>query len=100
MTPVGPVGRLGAWTASHFRAVLVAWIVLAVGLGVLRPTRRDGALRRRLGGVGLSSRCRRAQLIDRNFGGQSSAALMVVVHSPTATVGRPAVRRRRSTASP
>ena len=37
MTTVGPVGRLGAWTADHFRAVLVAWIVVAVGLGVLAP---------------------------------------------------------------
>ena len=30
------------------------------------------------------------ELIDQNFGGQSSAALMVVVHSPTAKVGDPA----------
>jgi hypothetical protein len=30
MTAVGPIGRLGGWTATHFRSVLVAWIVAAV----------------------------------------------------------------------
>ena len=37
MTALGPVGRLGAWTADHFRSVLVAWLVVAVALGVLAP---------------------------------------------------------------
>ncbi len=88
MTTVGPMGRLGAWTAGHFRAVLVAWIVLAVGLGVLAPR-----VEHALSGAGWeasgSQSVQARELIDQNFGGQSSAALMVVVHSPSATVGRP-----------
>ncbi len=88
MTPVGPVGRLGAWAADHFRAVLVAWIVIAVGLGVLAPR-----VEHALSGAGWeasgSQSVEARNLIDANFGGQSSAALMVVVHSPDATVGDP-----------
>jgi RND superfamily putative drug exporter len=34
---VGPIGRLGRWTATHFRTVLAVWALLAVGLGVLAP---------------------------------------------------------------
>ena len=37
MTQLGPIGRLGRWTATHFRVVLAAWLVVAVGLGVLAP---------------------------------------------------------------
>jgi RND superfamily putative drug exporter len=38
MTPtVGPLGRLGAWTASHVRIVVIGWVVIAVGLGVFAP---------------------------------------------------------------
>jgi RND superfamily putative drug exporter len=89
MTAVGPMGRLGAWTADHFRAVLVAWIVLAVGLGVFAPR-----VEHALSGAGWeasgSQSVEARKLIDESFGGQSSAALMVVVHSPTATVGEPA----------
>ena len=90
MTAVGPVGRLGAWTADHFRAVLVAWIVVAVGLGVLAPrveTALSGAGWEASGSQSVQAR----DLINRHFGGQSSAALMVVVHSPSAKVGDPAV---------
>jgi len=89
MTAVGPMGRLGSWTADHFRAVLVAWLVLAVGLGLLAPR-----VEHALSGAGWeatgSQSVQARELIDRNFGGQSSAALMVVVHSPSAKVGDPA----------
>ena len=88
MTTVGPVGRLGAWTADHFRAVLVAWIVVAVGLGVLAPrveTALSGAGWEASGSQSVQAR----NLIERNFGGQSSAALMVVVQAPTLQVGDP-----------
>ncbi len=89
MTTVGPMGRLGAWTADHFRVVLIAWLVLAVGLGVLAPR-----VEHALSGAGWeasgSQSVQARTLIDQNFGGQSSAALMVVVHSPSAKVGDPA----------
>ena len=88
MTTVGPIGRLGAWTTDHFRAVLVAWIVVAVGLGVLAPrveTALSGAGWEASGSQSVQARA----LIDEHFGGQSSAALMVVVHSSAARVGDP-----------
>ena len=34
---VGPLGRLGGWTAGHVRTVAVAWIVAAVALGAFAP---------------------------------------------------------------
>jgi RND superfamily putative drug exporter len=34
---VGPVGRLGAWTADHIRFVAVAWAVIAVAFGFFAP---------------------------------------------------------------
>ena len=56
---VGPIGRLGRYTATHFRVVLVGWIVTAVVLGSSprrsRPRcpgpagRRPGRSPRRLG---------------------------------------------------
>ena len=91
MTSLGPIGRLGAWMADHFRAVLVAWLVLAVGLGVLAPrveTALSGAGWEASGSQSVQAR----ELIDANFGGQSSAALMVVVHSPDARIGDPKFR--------
>ena len=33
---VGPVGRLGRYTATHFRLVLAGWLVVAVVLGFFR----------------------------------------------------------------
>jgi len=86
MTQLGPVGRLGIWTADHFRTVLVAWLVVAVGLGFFAPrveTALSGAGWEASGSESVQAR----QLIDRNFGGLSSASLMVVLHSPTQTVG-------------
>ena len=37
LRPVGPLGRLGRWAATHRRKVVLAWVVVAVGLGVLAP---------------------------------------------------------------
>ena len=56
---VGPIGRLGGWTADHVRAVAIAWAVVAVGARRLRAEGRDGALGRGLAGQRLASRCRR-----------------------------------------
>ena len=38
--PLGPIGRLGGWTAAHFRFVLSAWIVIAIGLGFFPRLKR------------------------------------------------------------
>jgi RND superfamily putative drug exporter len=88
MSAVGPIGRLGAWTASHFRAVLLGWAVVVVGLGFFAPK-----VEHALSGAGWeasgSESVEARQLIDREFGGLSSSALQVVVSSDTMTMGDP-----------
>jgi putative drug exporter of the RND superfamily len=79
MRRYGPVGRLGRWTATHFRAVAIAWAVLVVVLGVFAPrveTALSGAGWEATGSESVAAR----KLIDANFDGLSSSALMVVVH--------------------
>src|SRR4051812_41996824 len=89
---VGAIGRLGRWTAGHFRIVAAAWVVVAVGLGVLAP-RADTAL----SGAGWettgSESVQARQLIDRNFNGSGTYGLTVVVHAPEKTVSDPAFQR-------
>jgi RND superfamily putative drug exporter len=88
MTKVGPIGRLGRYTATHFRVVVVGWALIALGLGFLAPK-----VEKALSGAGWetsgSQSVQARQLIDRNFQGLSSYGLMVVVHSQTATSGDP-----------
>ena len=83
---VGPVGRLGRWTVDHGRAVAIAWIVIAIGFGFFAPKVESA-----LSGAGWqangSQSVQARTLIQKNFAGLSSSALMVVVHSPTQTVG-------------
>jgi RND superfamily putative drug exporter len=86
---VGPIGRLGRYTASHFRVVLAAWIVLAVALGVFAPrveTALSGAGWETTGSQSVQAR----ELIDKNFAGLGSYGLMTVIHSPRRTVDDPA----------
>jgi len=81
---VGPLGRLGRWAASHVRAVAIAWAVLAVALGLFAPkveSALSGAGWQANGSESLQART----LIQRNFAGLSSSALMVVVHSQQLT---------------
>ena len=33
----GPLGRLGRWTATHFRIVVAVWAVIAIVFGVFAP---------------------------------------------------------------
>jgi RND superfamily putative drug exporter len=86
MTDVGPIGRLGRYTATHFRVVVIAWAVIALGLGFLAPR-----VEKALSGAGWeasgSESVQARHLIDQNFNGLSAYGLMVVVHSPNATVG-------------
>ncbi len=86
MTKVGPIGRLGRYTATHFRAVVIGWAVIALGLGFLAPR-----VEQALSGAGWeatgSESVQARKLIDRNFQGLSSYGLMVVVHSSTSSSG-------------
>jgi RND superfamily putative drug exporter len=80
MTPtVGPLGRLGAWTASHVRIVVIGWVVIAVGLGVFAPRAEHALSGAGWEASGSESVAAREQ-IENSFGGQGAYALMVVVH--------------------
>ncbi|MBK5232291.1 MAG: MMPL family transporter [Thermoleophilia bacterium] len=88
----GLIGRLGHYTATHFRVVLIAWIVIALGLGFFAPrveTALSGAGWEATGSESVDVR----QMIDQNFQGLSSSALMVVIHSPDKTFNDPAIKR-------
>lgn len=92
MNRLGPIGRLGRWTATHVRIVVLAWLVLAVGLGVFAPKVEhalSGAGWETTGSESVAAR----DLIDRDFDGLGSYGLMVVVHSESQTVDDPAFAR-------
>jgi len=85
---VGAIGRLGRWTAGHFRIVAAAWVVVAVGLGVLAPrveTALSGAGWETTGSESVEAR----QLIDKSFNGLGTYGLTVAVHASDKTVSDP-----------
>jgi putative drug exporter of the RND superfamily len=88
MIAIGPIGRLGRFMAGHFGLVAIAWVVVAVGLGAFAPK-----VEHALSGAGWeasgSESVKARELIDRNFNGLGSYALMVVVHSQDAKAGDP-----------
>jgi putative drug exporter of the RND superfamily len=85
MTRVGPIGRLGRWTAQHFAFVAAAWVVVALGLGLLAPR-----VEHALSGAGWeatgSESVKARELVDRHFAGLGSYGLMVVVRAEDSTV--------------
>ncbi len=84
MTRVGPMGRLGRSAATHVRVVVLAWIAVALVFGAFAPrveTALSGAGWQANGSQSIAART----LIQQQFAGNSSSALMVVVHSPTLT---------------
>ncbi|MBJ7469930.1 MAG: MMPL family transporter [Solirubrobacteraceae bacterium] len=87
----GALGRLGLWAAHHRRAVFVVWAILAVGLGFFAPK-----VEHSLSGAGWeatgSESVEVRQIVDEEFGGLSSSALMVVLHSPDQTLADPAMK--------
>jgi RND superfamily putative drug exporter len=88
---VGPIGRLGRWAADHVRLVSIAWAVIALSLAVFAPkveTALSGAGWQANGSQSVQART----LIQRNFGGLSSSAPIVVLHSSTLTTSSAAFR--------
>ena len=79
MTVYGPLGRLGAWTAGHFKLVLLTWVAIAVGLGAFAPK-----VEHALSGAGWeangSESVAAREAVDASFAGQGSYALLVAVH--------------------
>lgn len=76
----GLLGRLGAWTATHFRVVLAAWLLITFGLGAFAPK-----VEHALAGAGWeatgSDSVQAREIVQEQFGGMSSSALQVVVAS-------------------
>lgn len=66
---LGPMGRLGRWTATHVRAVVLIWVALAIGLGAFAPR-----VEHALSGAGWeasgSESVQAREAIDRTFAGQ------------------------------
>jgi putative drug exporter of the RND superfamily len=88
---VGPLGRLGHWTATHFRIVLGGWLVVAVALGFFAPkveTALSGAGWEASGSQSAQAR----KLVQRDFAGLGGYGLTVVVHAPRETAGDPGFR--------
>ena len=75
---VSPLARLGRWTASHFRAVLLVWLVVVGTFGVF-AVRVEHAL----AGAGwqdsTSQSVKARDVVQRDFAGLGSTALQVVV---------------------
>jgi RND superfamily putative drug exporter len=91
--PLGPVGRLGLWAATHRRTIFGAWAVLVIVLGAFAPK-----VEHALSGAGWqassSESVKVRALVDREFGGLSSSSLMVALHSPTERAGSPLFKQR------
>jgi RND superfamily putative drug exporter len=89
---LGPIGRLGRFAADHTRAVFLTWVAIAVGLGFFAPrveTALSGAGWQANGSESVKVR----EQLDRSFGGASSYAIQVAVHSSESTVADPTFRR-------
>lgn len=89
---VGPLGRLGAWTAGHVKHVLVGWLVIVAVLGAFAPQVTSV-----LSGAGWQSNGSESvkvrELAEKHFGGTGSSAIQVIVTSKSHQVGDPSVRR-------
>lgn len=91
-TEPGLMARLGAWTATHLRAVLIAWVLVILAFGLFAPRVQSA-----LAGAGwqdsTSQSVAARNLIQRDFSGLGSTALQVVVVDHRAPVSSdPAAR--------
>jgi RND superfamily putative drug exporter len=92
LNTLGPIGRLGRLAVQHRGRVFIAWVVIAVGLGILAPrveTALSGAGWQADGSESVEAR----QQIDRNFAGAGGYALQVVVHSRNLVATAPSFRQ-------
>ncbi|MFW0794061.1 MMPL family transporter [Gordonia sp. CPCC 205515] len=85
------MGRLGHWAATHRRWVFGIWTLMVIGLGAVAPSVFSS-----LAGAGWQANNSESvavrQLAQEHFGGNSSAAIQVVIHSDTAQIADPRVQ--------
>ncbi|MCO5327285.1 MAG: MMPL family transporter [Solirubrobacterales bacterium] len=89
MSALGPIGRAGVWMADHRRVVFTTWGILLLVAAIFAPRVEhalSGAGWEATGSESVAVR----DAVDSDFGGQSSYAIQVVVHSDSATYGDPA----------
>ena len=83
----GAFARLGRWTGSHLRPVLLGWLVVLVGFGFFAPKVESV-----LAGAGwqdsTSQSVQARQVIRHDFAGLGSSALQVVVVDHAAPIAR------------
>ncbi len=82
-----PFARLGVWTATHFRPVLVGWLLVLVVFGFF-AVRVEGALAGAGWQASNSQSVQARAIIERDFSGLGATALQVVVvdhHAPIAS---------------
>ncbi|GAB2458739.1 MMPL family transporter [Jatrophihabitans fulvus] len=89
----GLLGRLGRWTATHLRAVLLIWLLVGAAFGAFAPQVQSA-----LSGAGWvdsgSQSVAAREVIQRDFGGQGATSLQVVVHIADRPLAEdPAARR-------
>ena len=81
----GLLGRWGTTMATHTRAVAVAWLILVAGLGSLAPSVFSD-----LAGAGWqdngSDSVKARELAQEHFGGNSSNAIQLVIHTENGSV--------------
>ncbi|MFZ2512345.1 MAG: MMPL family transporter [Gordonia sp. (in: high G+C Gram-positive bacteria)] len=74
------MARLGRWTATHRRWIYAAWAVLVVGFGIAAPS-----VFNTLAGAGWQANGTESvqvrEITQEHFGGNSSAAIQVVINS-------------------
>ena len=87
----GVLGRWGAVMAGRSRLVFGIWLLVLIGLGAAAPSVFSS-----LAGAGWqangSESVQVRELAQQHFGGNSSAAVQVVVHSDRDTVDSPAMQ--------
>jgi len=88
----GALGRMGAAMAGNAKWVIGVWLIVLVALGAAAPSVFSS-----LAGAGWqangSESVQVRELAQEHFGGNSSAAVQVVVHSDDRTVDSPDVQR-------
>src|SRR5436305_14075052 len=80
MTHIGVLGHLGRYTATHFRVVLIAWMLVAVVLGLF-GTRVEHALSGAGWEASGSQSVQARQLVDRRFHGHSSNGSLIYLRT-------------------
>jgi RND superfamily putative drug exporter len=86
------MARLGLWTATHRGWVFAVWAILVIGLGAAAPSVFSS-----LAGAGWQANGSESvavrDLAQEHFGGNSSAAVQVVIHSDDQQISSPAVQQ-------